>query len=186
MDTRLLMIAALGALTACGGGNQQEYVLELDDEIPTAEDIAEFPEATSPQEVTFIIPDGNARRGRILFITNGCVLCHEINGVGGKAAPALGMPAIPGEINPVKFSAQMWAGAEQMMMLQSLELGYVIDLDEEDIADLAAFTASPSERALLTPASVPAEMKSWFIDENRWTEEEWEEFKARGERIPLD
>jgi hypothetical protein len=70
--------------------------------------------------------------------------------------------------------------------LQSIELGYVIDLDGQDIADLAAFAVSGEERALLTIDSVPAAMRDWFLNTPYWRTEEWSEYLRRGERIPLD
>lgn len=71
-----------------------------------------------------------------------------------------------------------------MTALQAIELGYVIDLDAQDIADLAAFAASPDEQKLLSLDSVPADMRDWFIDVPHWRSDEWTEYLQRGERIP--
>jgi mono/diheme cytochrome c family protein len=139
------------------------------------------PPATVPAEMQ----EMNARRGRILFTTLGCVICHQVNGVGGAAAAKL--DAAPGDVaNPIEFSARIWRGAPAMTALQEMELGYVIELEAQDIADLAAFVASPEEQKLMTYESVPDPLREWFINTPYWKEGDWEEFRANGERIPMD
>lgn len=153
----------------------------------------EAPYTPSPQEAALSAPPApilaetpemNARRGRILFIANGCVICHQVNGVGGKAAPDLSARETASEVNPLEFSARIWRGAPAMTALQTVELGYVIDLDAQDIADLAAFAASGDEQSLLTLDSVSEEMRNWFIDEPHWRSNDWTEYLKRGEKIP--
>lgn len=129
--------------------------------------------------------EANPRRGRILFIADGCVVCHQVNGVGGRAGPALDIESAD-TVDPLAFSARIWRGARAMTALQAMELGYVIDLDGQDLADLAAFVASPDERPLLTLESVSHEMRKWFINEPYWIEEDWDEYRERGEAIPLE
>ncbi|MHA7871017.1 MAG: c-type cytochrome, partial [Hyphococcus sp.] len=68
-------------------------------------------------------------KGRALFIDKGCVICHAVNGVGGKAAPALDAPVGDGPVDPLEFAARMWRGAPAMIELQSIELGYAIYLE---------------------------------------------------------
>ncbi|HPE31602.1 MAG TPA: c-type cytochrome [Parvularculaceae bacterium] len=140
--------------------------------------------AEPPLAMPVEMPEPNARRGRIIFVTRACVICHEVNGVGGKAAPSLGARPSQATVNPLEFSARMWRGATAMTALQSVELGYVIDLDAQDIADLAAFAASADEQALLTLESVPVELRDWFINERYWENEDWADYLARGARIP--
>ena len=41
------------------------------------------------QQRMITVPQVDAMRGRQLFVTKGCITCHSIKGVGGKAAPAL-------------------------------------------------------------------------------------------------
>lgn len=130
--------------------------------------------------------DANPRRGRILFIADGCVICHQVNGVGGLAGPALDQDTPEDTVDPLAFSARIWRGARAMTALQAMELGYVIDLDGQDLADLAAFVASRDERPLLTLDSVSREMRTWFINEPYWIEDDWSEYRERGEAIPLD
>ena len=137
-----------------------------------------------PAPVLAAVPEMNPRRGRILFIAKGCVICHRVNGVGGMAAPDLSAAGRADEVNPLEFSARMWRGAPAMAALQTIELGYVIDLDAQDIADIAAFVASPDEQKLLTEDSVSVEMRGWFIDEQYWASGRWEQYRERGQRIP--
>ncbi len=137
-----------------------------------------------PAPIAAATPELNARRGRILFISKGCVICHQVNGVGGKAASDLSAIETNALINPLDFSARMWRGAPAMTALQTIELGYVIDVGAQDIADLAAFAASPEEQNLLTLDSVGVEMRSWFLDEPHWSSGDWTAYLKRGERIP--
>lgn len=176
----LAVVFALGA-AACSRGNGDETASPESAFTPTA---AEQKRAEPPAAMPVDWPEPNARRGRIMFVARACVICHQANGVGGKAAPALDAPAGDARVSPLEFSARMWRGAPAMSALQSVELGYVIDLDAQDIADLAAFAASAEEQSLLTLESVPASLRDWFIDDRYWEQEDWTDFRSRGERIP--
>lgn len=181
MRLRPAMAAILAVATpACGGKPDAPAALAESYEPPAQEAALSQP----PVPVAAATPTMNARRGRILFIANGCVICHQVNGVGGKAAPDLSANVPATLVNPLEFSARMWRGAPAMTALQAIELGYVIDLDAQDIADLAAFAASIDEQRLLTLSSVGAEMRTWFLDEPHWKSGEWSEYLKRGEQIP--
>lgn len=186
--TSLGLLSAAGALAlaACGQTEKaaepaQPAAAEEGAFQPTEQEAALI---EPPVPVVAETPEMNARRGRILFISNGCVICHQVNGVGGKAAPDLSADAAATTINPLDFSARMWRGAPAMTGLQAIELGYVIQLEAQDIADLAAFAGSVDEQKLLTIDSVGAEMRTWFLDEPHWRSGDWSEFLKRGERIP--
>jgi mono/diheme cytochrome c family protein len=112
-----------------------------------------------------VIPVPDAQRGRVLFTSKGCVICHSVNGVGGKAGPALDAPAEGAVIDPLDFAARMWRGSMAMAILQSSELGYQIDLTGAEIADLAAFAATLSEQATFSEADIPEIMRGWTMDE---------------------
>ena len=176
---------------ACGGeGRETQASVDLEAAPALEEEDAYAPDpvreglAEPPAALRVETPEMNARRGRILFITNGCVICHQVNGVGGLAAPDMSVSAAPDSVNPLDFSARMWRGAPAMTALQAVELGYVIDLDAQDIADLAAFAASPDEQRLLTMESTPAGMREWFLDVPHWRSDDWTDYLQRGERIP--
>lgn len=190
---RLRRIAALTALAVAAACEPRGDDAPSSAEPPPLDETADtltpdpvrtgLAEAPAPIDVT--VPDPNPRRGRILFITNGCVICHQVNAVGGSAGPTLDENLEGRTLNSLDFSARMWRGARAMTALQSLELGYVIELEGEDIADLAAFVSSPDERALLTLDSVSIEMRDWFINEPYWIDENWDEYKDLGVEIPL-
>lgn len=109
------------------------------------------------------IPD--AARGRELFIVKGCVVCHSVNGVGGRAAPALDATAAEGPVDPLDFAARMWQGALAMADLQATEFGYQIELSGSEIADLAAFAANAGEQVLLEENDIPELMRGWTLDD---------------------
>ncbi|HBK90712.1 MAG TPA: hypothetical protein DDZ68_03465 [Parvularcula sp.] len=124
---------------------------------------------------------GDAAAGRDLFVQKGCVLCHSINGVGGRAAPVL--DAADDFVTPdaLEFAARMWRGAPAMVEFQSLELGYVIDLTGADIANLSAFVASRAEQEKLLESSIPEPMRNSLLDERYWETEDWSDFMANGQ-----
>lgn len=124
---------------------------------------------------------GDAATGRGLFVEKGCVLCHSINGVGGKAAPALDAPDPFVKADPLDFAARMWRGAPAMVEFQSVELGYVIDLSADDIAHLATFAASREEQKLLKETDIPESMRDSLLDERYWEMEDWSDFMANGQ-----
>lgn len=180
-----LIGAAILFASAAGCAKKPDEAAGAMDEVsgftPTSEQEAL---AAPPAPIAAETPELNARRGRILFVAKGCVICHQVNGVGGEAAPELSAVDPATEINPLDFSARMWRGAPAMTALQTIELGYVIDLDAQDIADLAAFAASKDEQALLTLSSVGEGMRDWFLNEPHWRSGEWTEYLKRGDRIP--
>ena len=184
----LVLIAAASAmpLSACGRQSTAEKsapTLAAAEPAyePSASDVAL---SQPPKPVFAPTPEMNARRGRILFIANGCVICHQVNGVGGLAAPDLSAAVAPDLVDPLEFSARMWRGATAMAALQTIKLGYVIDLSAQNIADLAAFAASPEEQQLLTTQSVSDEMRGWFIDDQYWRSGDWDLYMKRGDKIP--
>ncbi|MFQ5563863.1 MAG: c-type cytochrome [Parvularculaceae bacterium] len=150
--------AALFAIAACGdGGGESVHGLDV------------------------VQRDPNSSTGRELFVQKGCVICHSVNGVGGKAAPSLdaGIGAEP--IDPLDFAARMWWGAPAMIELQSVELGYAIHLTADDIVHLAAFAGDAAEQKKLALERVPEPMRDAFLDERFWEVEDWNEFLRQGQ-----
>jgi mono/diheme cytochrome c family protein len=133
------------------------------------------PRLAQRQPQMIVIPDVDATRGRHLFVMKGCVSCHSIKGVGGKAAPALDAPEASLAINLLDFAARMWRGAPAMQELQSLELGYRIQLSGGEIGDLAAFVSGRAAQKGFSIDEVPDLLRDWFIDEAYWDEGEWPE-----------
>lgn len=138
---------------------------------------------------TVILPMVDAERGRRLFVTKGCVLCHAVNGAGGAAAPALDASGSSEQLDLMGFVVRMWNGAQAMIELQAFELGYQIELTGEEIGDLAAFAASPEAQRRFALQEIPDAMQSWIIDKPYWMGEGWpesfeQEYHENG--LPLD
>ena len=138
---------------------------------------------------TVVVPMVDAERGRRLFVTKGCVLCHAVNGAGGIAAPALDADGGDEQLDLMDFVVRMWDGAQAMIELQALELGYQIELTGEEIADLAAFAASPEAQRRFTMQAIPDAMHNWIIDKPYWMGEGWPEsfeHEYHEDGLPLD
>jgi cytochrome c len=120
-------------------------------------------EAGRPQ---MVLPLPDAGHGRFLFVSKGCVVCHSVNGAGGKAGPALDAPETPQPVAPLEFAARMWRGAVAMAVLQSMEFGYQIELSGDEIADLAAFAADAAAQDGFSDQDIPEVMRGWTVDEN--------------------
>ena len=153
-----------------------------------AEEVESEPDRVT-EPTTIVLPMVDAERGRRLFVTKGCVLCHAVNGAGGIAAPALDAEGGGAQLDLMKFVVRMWNGAQAMIELQALELGYQIDLAGEEIGDLAAFASSPEAQRGFSLRDVPDAMQSWIIDKPYWMGEGWpdsfeQEYHENG--LPLD
>lgn len=128
-----------------------------------------------------VFRDVDSANGRALFVDKGCVICHAVNGVGGKAAPALDAEIGAPAIDPLDFAARMWRGAPAMIELQSIELGYTIYLTADEIADIAAFAGDIAEQKALDLESVPETLRNGFLDEQFWEVEDWDGFLRSGQ-----
>lgn len=106
-----------------------------------------------------MMPSMDPERGRKLFASKGCVVCHAVNGVGGEDASPLDAATMPRPMNPFEFSARMWRGAEAMIYLQREELGEQIEFTGDELADIIAFVHDSEEQAKFSEADVPARMK---------------------------
>ena len=141
------------------------------------------------EPINIVLPLVDAEDGRRLFVTKGCVLCHAVNGAGGIAAPALDADGGDEQLDLMHFVVRMWSGAQAMIELQALELGYQIDLTGEEIGHLAAFAASPEAQRGFSMQEIPDAMHSWIIDKPYWMGDGWpesfeQEYHENG--LPLD
>ena len=102
-----------------------------------------------------MMPEMNAERGRKLFASKGCVVCHSINKVGGEDAPPLNASTMALPMNPFEFAAKMWDGAEAMVALQRDELGEQIKLTGEELADIIAFVHDAEEQKKFSETDIP-------------------------------
>tara|TARA_R110002110_G_scaffold4822_22_gene24233 strand:- start:1559 stop:2059 length:501 start_codon:yes stop_codon:yes gene_type:complete len=116
------------------------------------------------------LPAMDAANGRRLFASKACVVCHSVNGVGGEDAPMLDAEFMDGPMNPFEFSANMWRGAETMVMMQREELGYVIELSGQELADITAFVHDAKEQAVFSTEDIPEDIQE--LMEHAETEEE--------------
>jgi len=163
---RIFTVAAIASIMLSGCGE------------PADPDASVNSKSTQKQAVVTRTVDSTA--GRALFVDKGCVICHAVNGVGGKAAPALDAEIGAGEVDPLGFAARMWLGAPAMIELQSVELGYSIFLTADEIANLAAFAADREQQETLTLDELPENIRNGLLDEQFWEVENWEEFLRTG------
>ncbi len=119
--------------------------------------------ASAPPKLA--IPLADAEEGLKLFVGKGCVVCHAVNGVGGKAAPALDAASGQAYFDVFDFIARMWRGAPTMILLQEMELGYQIDLSGEELAHLAAFASNAEVQARFSEQDIPEVIRDWMVDE---------------------
>lgn len=167
----VLAAAGLAAgVTACG----QPATVSEPDTPPAADEPAK---RVAMKRIGVADPN----RGRTLFVEKGCVICHSVNGVGGKAAPALGKGGRIDANDPLEFAAGLWRSAPAMIELQEAELGYSIDLSARDIADLAAFAADKRAQAALTEDDLTEELRASLLDLPYWQMDDWMDLmRARG------
>lgn len=112
-----------------------------------------------------VVPLASAEEGLKLFVGKGCVVCHSVNGIGGKAAPPLDAENDSPYFDVFDFAARMWRGAPTMIVLQEMELGYQIDLSGDDLAHLAAFASDPEVQARFSEQDIPEVIRDWMVDE---------------------
>ena len=133
--------------------------------------------AAEPSRKSIVMPLVDTSNGRRLFVTKGCVICHSVHGVGGRAAPALDAAEQSSTIDVLDFVARMWRGAPVMIMLQEMELGYRVALSPSEIADLAGFVSDAKVQQGFTLAEVPEVLREWMVNERYWEKEpeDWRE-----------
>jgi cytochrome c len=111
------------------------------------------------REVGLTLPPMDSHRGHLLFINKGCIVCHAINGVGGDVGPSLNASDMPTPMNAFEFAARMWKGAPAMVAMQQEELGDVIQLTGQDLADLIAFVHDEMMQKTVSIDQVPKRWK---------------------------
>lgn len=100
-----------------------------------------------------VMPPMDAARGRVYFATRACVVCHQVNGIGGTLAPALDRRS--GRIELFEFMTSMWRGARAMVELQDSLFGEAIDLAPDEMADIIAFLYDEGERKKFSAQDIP-------------------------------
>lgn len=107
-----------------------------------------------------MMPSMDASKGRKLFASKGCVLCHAVNGIGGADAAPLDATAMSEMTNPFDFVANMWRGAQPMIELQDEELGGQVEFTGQELADIIAFLHDPGEQLNFTVSDIPPEIQA--------------------------
>lgn len=102
-----------------------------------------------------LLPYINPVRGRALFASKGCVVCHSVNGIGGEDAPPLDASEMPAIMNPFDFAAKMWRGAGTMITMQEDELGEQINFNGDELIDIIAFVHNGEEQKKFSKADIP-------------------------------
>ena len=113
-----------------------------------------MPAESMPMTGRMRMPEMNPARGRILFVSKGCVACHSINGVGGHDATPLDAHTMAPAMNPFDFAAKMWRMAPAMILAQEEALGEQIEFTGDELADIIAFVHNDREQHLLTEADI--------------------------------
>ena len=146
----LVMVAATVAAAACGALVASGFAQQTPRQGPGQQPF------TGP---VMVFPLVNAERGRTLFAAKGCVICHEINGIGGRVGAPLDASASPVLVNPFEFAARMLRGAEAMIALQKRDLGYQIELSGDELVDIIGFTLDKTQQRRFSEADIPAAIR---------------------------
>lgn len=128
--------------------------------------------ADQPRASVIAFPIMDSARGRRLFVSKGCVICHAINEIGGRAAPALDVDKDAPYVDAFEFMARMWRGSVAMASLQSTELGYQIELSGSELADIVAFVSDVEQQRAFSQDDIPDIIEDWILDKPY---EDWED-----------
>ncbi len=101
------------------------------------------------------LPAMDSKRGRLLYISKGCVACHAINGIGGTSAAPLDAATMDAAGNPFEFFARMWLGSKPMIAMQEDKMGQQVELTAQELGDIVAFIHDPAEQKSLSMAEIP-------------------------------
>ena len=107
-----------------------------------------------------VLPAMNAQTGKMLFASKGCVICHQVNGVGGKDGGALDNKAMTAAVSPFDFFAKMWLGADKMIIMQKKELGATTDFTGQELADIIGFLHDPNLVKTFSDKDIPEAVKA--------------------------
>jgi mono/diheme cytochrome c family protein len=135
-----------------------------------AQDSMGSPEAeelrlTRPGQPDLVLPPFNPVRGRVYFATRACVVCHQVNGIGGRLAPVLEFDEK--DIDVFDFVTRMWRGAREMLALQDSLFGEPIDLAPDELADIIAFVYDANERKKFSENDIPQFIREFMAARSR-------------------
>ncbi len=124
--------------------------------------------ALSPEAATngfslndqLVFPPFDPAIGHKVFAEKGCVVCHQMNGIGGEDGPDLTYGAYDTPINAMEVASDLWEKAAIMIPMQEDELGGQIELSPEELAGLIGFLASPEEQKTFSMDDVPENIRA--------------------------
>jgi len=106
-----------------------------------------------------VLPKMDPQRGKELFVSKRCVVCHSINGVGGTAAAALEASTMDPLMNPFEFFARMWLGAKPMIAMQEERMGQQMELTAEELGNIVAFIHDEAMQKSFSEQDIPDEIE---------------------------
>lgn len=133
---------------------------------PAGMDSAQAAEAGTPVSPGLVIPPMDPVKGKALFASKGCVVCHSVNGVGGTDAPEIDAAAMSPQMSPFDFFAKMWNHAQGMIAMQQDEIGGQITFENgQQLADIIAFLHDAKVQKTFTEDDIPADVKAHLDDD---------------------
>jgi len=105
-----------------------------------------------------IFPAFDPALGRKLFGDKGCVVCHQVNGIGGEDGPNLSYGQYDTPVNAMEVASDLWEKASIMIPAQEDELGAQIKLSPDELAGIIAFLADPAEQKHFKKSDIPAKI----------------------------
>ena len=110
------------------------------------------------------LPPMDPVRGKELFASKGCVVCHQVHGVGGTDAASLDAATMPAMMSPFDFFATMWQGAEGMIAMQKSEIGAQVQFNGQDLADIIAFVHNKAVQQTFSEADIPESIRKLMAE----------------------
>ena len=120
-----------------------------------------------------VLPQMDPERGKVLFASKGCVVCHQVNGIGGTDAASLDAGTMEPVMNPFDFVAKMWLGAGPMVAMQREELGGQIEFTGRELADIIAFVHNRAIQRTFSKEDIPEKVQE-LLEEHDETGDEME------------
>jgi len=109
-----------------------------------------------------VVPPMNPQEGKKLFASKGCVVCHQVHGIGGTDAPSLDVSTMNPVMSPFDFFAKMWKGSEAMIAMQKSEIGGQIQFNGQELADIVAFLHNRAVQQTFTENDIPDNIKKYM------------------------
>jgi len=110
---------------------------------------------STPVSSGLVLPRMDSKRGRDLFVSKGCVVCHAINGVGGEDAAPLDASTMDPAMNPFEFFARMWQGTKPMIAMQENRMEQQVELTADELADIVAFIHDGAMQKSFSKTEIP-------------------------------